>query len=1175
LTAAAFPSTRWILRPPDPERATALAHALDVTFPTAQVLVHRGLTEPGTAERFLRAGLDDLSDPDRLLDMTSAAARVLAALRRRERIIVYGDYDADGVTATAVLLRGLGRLGAPAEFFIPRRQVEGYGLNADAIARFAPPGVLLAADCGITAVDEVAFAVSRGLDVIVLDHHEPGERLPAAYGVVAPKRADQPPVTPYAACGLAYQLVRAVWRMAGEPEEPAALLDLVAIGTLADVVPLVGDNRIFARQGLERLGTAPALGVAALLREADVTGRVTARDVTFGLAPRLNAAGRLGDARIAVALLLTGDAGEASALARRLDEENRRRQEITDRVLTEAAARVEESGWQHEPAVVVSGEGWHPGVIGIVASHLKERYCRPVVMIAVEDGVGKGSARSIDALPMVDALDACADLLFRYGGHAMAAGLTIAPEQIPAFRARFLQEAGRRLRPEDLLPALTIEAELSLADLTLALARELELVAPYGSGNPEPVFAVRGLRAAATRVVGEGHLRLGLTDGRGFVEAIGFSRGDVAEVLAFTGARLDVAGVPELDRWGDQEKVTLILRDLVTPGLDLDAVLADGKLLLERLFDRADDYLAHEWRGIEQAWSFYTKVAGVTFEGRQDLIPEVRAGQPLRLVREPANPHDPHAVAVVTEDGRQLGYLSARLAGRLAPSIDAGTRYAVMASQVTGGGERSYGLNIFIQREDPVAPPDRLLWMGWRDLSIEQLLDRLRLYLHPGQPLREVQTHIARAALEGGRAATALGPGRRGAATAVLVAAGLAIRRARPAVIVLPLAGQVDQWNETFGPLLRETGLRVYRAHGALPLRPQQRLLRALEEGRVDLLLASVEWLRRGGLHSVPGAGVLVADPDAGDADLPSWTSPSGSAAHRAGAAVARFLWDADRAATEAADLIDDGYVRANLRLIDRRDVDREAQIGTWLAGGGKTMVFVPDRADAVATARRLREQMGSSVAYYHGGLPLRVRRVLEQLFADGKITVLVSTASFPEVFAPGDITQVILSGLPASRTQFREIAALAGLAGRAATVILAYTQGDADRARARLDERYPARARLADLYRLLRESGTVPLVWPDERLGRVLEGAGWSPAAVQAGLDTLAEAGVLQREVSEGRWRIELAPGERRDLTISGRFAEGTRERAALERLLPWAFGPAAAILRVLAGPVAREFRA
>lgn len=1170
------PPARWILRPGDAAAAARLAAALGLTLPTARVLVARGFTDSAATERWLAAPLDDLAPPAALREMDRAAARLARAVRGGERLIVYGDYDADGVTATAILVRGLRRLGGAVEAFVPRRAVEGYGLHAGAIARLGGPGVLVAVDCGVTALAEVALARQLGLDVIVLDHHEPGPTLPEALAVVDPKRRDQPPVTPYAACGLAFQALRAVAHLLGA-DPPWDLLDLAAVGTIADVVPLVQDNRLLARHGLARLGTAPTLGLAALLRQAGLSAPVRPREVAFAVAPRLNAAGRLADAAVAVRLLTTEDPEEAAALAAALDAENRRRQELCDRVLAEAVARVEAEGLTDAPALVLAAEGWHPGVVGIVAAHLRERYLRPVVMIAVEEGVGRGSARSVEALSMVEALGACADLLVRYGGHALAAGLTVDAERLPAFRERFLREAGRRLRPEDLLPQLVVDAEVALADVTPQLAREVERLGPFGAGHPEPLFVVRGARPLATRVVGEGHLRLTLTDGRHAVEAIGFARGDVAEVLAFTGTPLDLACTVEVDRWGEEERAALVVRDLATPGLDLEAVLADGRLLVERLFARADDYLGPALRGIEEAGAFYTKVAGVTFEGRQALVAQVRPGEALRLVREPANPHDPHAVAVCREGGERLGYVSAALAARLAPSMDAGARYTATAAQRTGGGDRPFGLNIYIQREDP-APADTPVWKGWAELDERAVLEQLRIHLHGGRPFRDLQRQVLAAALAGRPAVTTLGPGRRGALTAVAAAAALAARQGTPVLLVLPLASQVDAWVERYRPVLREVGLRVDAAHGALPFRARQRLARALARGAAEIVVASAEWVAREvdlstagrGVEAAAGRGVeawerlrprgvvqVVDDDAAAPLPLPlGATSPP---------VLTFWCAEAPVPGDPEVALLDDGYRRTNLRLVDRRGADRAALLAALTERGGPTVVAVATPEEAVALAKHLREA-GRACAYVHPGLPPRVRRVVAQLFQDGKVTVLVA-AELAEGLAPADVRQVVVATLPFTRAGLVEAAALAGLDGSAATVVLAYHPDDAALRRAQLEARFPSRARLAAAYRVLRDL-PAPLCWPDEGAAAAFQAAGFDPPAVEAALETLVEAGVVQREVVEGRWRLELGDGTRRDLLTSARHAEGARERRALERLLGEAFGPASALLRRVVGP-------
>ncbi len=1176
---------RWEIARPHAARET-LAQALAVDPIIAQVLINRGYDTPDRARQFLDSPLESLGDPDRIVDMPVAADRIARAVRDREPLTVYGDYDADGITATGILLRGLRSLGGEVSFYIPSRFNEGYGLNDAALERLAAAGrrLVVSVDCGITATAEVARAIERGLDVIVVDHHEPGAILPPALAVIDPKRREgDAAFREYAAAGLAFQVLRAVRRRLDRPEFPDDLLDLAALGTIADVVPLVEDNRLIARWGLHRMRTAPCTGLAALIKVAGLSGDVTARHVAFALAPRINAAGRLGDAAVGLRLLMTEDPAEADGIAAHLDAENRQRRALCDQILAQAVERVESEGLQQTPAIVLAGEGWHPGVIGIVASQLVERYYRPVVLLAVEQGIAKGSARSIERFHLVDALAQCADVLDRFGGHAMAAGLTTTVERIPEFSRRFGEVASSRLAPADLVPALSVDAEIPLSAITDTLAGQLQHLAPFGMANPEPVFASHGLVAVTTRVMGDGqHLRLGVTDGQAFAEAVGFRLGDASELLAFTRAKIDLAFTIGLDRWDDRSRVQLFVEDLVTPDLDLAEVLTDGRLLVERLFTRAGDYLGEDALGLEEAGAFYTKVAGVTFEGRQESVRTLAPGEPLVVRREPDNPHDPHAVKVVTGRGVQIGYLSARVASRLAPSMDTGTRYTATVSQITGGGERSYGVNIYVQRQDASpdeSPPAQTLRLAWRDLSGEEIVARVGRHLHRGRPLRDVQLAAIRAIHNGRPVRGVFGPGRGRRAVIEIAAASWVMAGRGPVVIAVPLQSQVDRWYERLAPRLREIGVRCARAHGALRFRQHQGLLQALQSGALDVLVASLEYLRQaeaeGGVPPVarwlrPSLLLIDAEPTISD-NMPAAVGealsnlPWGIFSTGAGPAAATLP------PREPVEVVSDRFVRINLRLVDRRGAqDQDAALAAICGRGEKTLVYAGPRPAAVDLAARLRDVGNGHVAYYHGGLPLRVREVLEQLFADGNIRVLVASDGFTADAAPADLRQVVVAGLPAHRSDLAEIIGSAGLDGRQATVTLLYRKDDLLPVEAMLAERHPPREVLSTLYKFVRaeadRQGSVS--WPDDALAAALQPAGVAPRTIGIGLDILAEAGVIQREYAGDRWRITLAGAERRDLATSLRFAEGRREAEAFAELRGWAFGPLADIVRAVASP-------
>ncbi len=580
---------RWLTRPCDWTRVERLASELGLSETTATVLVRRGLDEPDEARSFLEAD-DPRHDPLALGDMAAAVERIRAAVAAGERICVHGDYDVDGISATAVCVLVLRELGATVEWRLPSRFDEGYGLALETIEQLAADGVdlVVTVDCGITAVAEVARAKELGLDVIVTDHHRPGDTLPDC-PVVATRPSDYP-CPDLCGTGVVHTLSRA---LLGEDHPALArMLDLVALATIADVVPLVDENRALAARGLRTLARTSRPGLQALMRAARVDpAAVDATAVGFRLAPRINAAGRLGRPDVALELLLTDDADEAERLAALLEDLNRERQAVEERILREAIAKVE--SWspaeRQRRGYVLWDETWHEGVNGIVASRLVERFNRPVVLIARSATGWKGSGRSISAFDLHGALGACAEHLERFGGHRAAAGLSIGTEQLSAFREAFAAHADAVLTDADLRPVTVVDAIVPARALTLELAEELDRLAPFGLGNPEPTLLVASVQAVAPSTVGEGkHLRFRIRQHeRDGGSAIAFGLGTQLDRIQRPG-RYDVAFRLKENRWNGTVAPQLVVR---------------------RVFDAATGYdelrawLAGQWRAGEAAWT--------------------------------------------------------------------------------------------------------------------------------------------------------------------------------------------------------------------------------------------------------------------------------------------------------------------------------------------------------------------------------------------------------------------------------------------------------------------------------------------------------------------------------------------------------------------------------------------
>lgn len=556
---------KWEVRPLDKERAAAFAQTYGVPFFLAMLMNIRGLDDAAHLREFLGEG-EPLSDPFLLKDMDKAAARITRAVDNMEKIAVYGDYDADGVTSTAMLYSYLETRGADVIFYIPQREGEGYGMNIGAVEYLKEQGVslIVTVDNGISSVQEVARANELGIDVVVTDHHRPQEILPDAVAVVDAYRPDDTsPYKHFSGVGIAFKLLMALEDGAGDVEDLLeAYSDLAAIGTIGDIVPLTGENRTLIRAGLERLSQSDRLGVQALLENAGIAGKaLTSTNVAFTLVPRINATGRMGAPERAVRLLISGYEEEAEVLSEEICADNEERRRVEAEIAEAAFAAIEAKGYMKDRVVVVDGENWHHGVIGIVASRVTERCGKPCMIISRGETEAKGSGRSIEGFSLFEAICACGDLLIKFGGHPMAAGITLKPENIEAFRKRINQYAAEHF-PQMPTQTVTLDCKLNPAALSVSMAQSLTQLEPFGNGNPQPVFGLFNMELSnVTPVGGGGHLRLTLEKNGAVITAMRFNT-KPEELPYHIGDKIDLAVQLEAREFRGQPSLTVIVRDM-------------------------------------------------------------------------------------------------------------------------------------------------------------------------------------------------------------------------------------------------------------------------------------------------------------------------------------------------------------------------------------------------------------------------------------------------------------------------------------------------------------------------------------------------------------------------------------------------------------------------------------
>lgn len=572
----AFNSIRNLMKPkwefesdPDWKVTREISSALTLPEGIAKILATRGLNTPQQAKKFLYPDLSDLFDPLLLKDMDKAVDRIIHALKDNQKIMIFGDYDVDGITATSLVFLILNRLGADVSYYLPNRLIEGYGLSEEGIIEAEKRGakLLISVDCGVTATKEVEFAKQKGIDCVITDHHEFSDTLPRAVAIINPKQKGKDYLGgELSGVGVAFKLAQALYkRLDQKQSELEEHLDLVALGTAADIVPMTNENRILTKFGMNQIIRTTKPGLKSLIFISGLMGKdIGTGQVVFIIAPRINAVGRLGDAVKAIKLLTTKDEQLGSQLARDLNAENIKRKQIDETTLEEALEMIERDlDLSKDKAIVLASGGWHQGVIGIVASRLVERFHRPTVLIAIDGGEGKGSARSISGFDMYDALKECSEYLLKFGGHKYAAGLSIDPKKIHKFREKFKSTCVKSLIPEELIPKLIIDSELEFDSIHDELVDTLGLFAPFGPLNLRPVFLTRNLEIfGEPYMVGNNHLKIKVRKNDKVLDAIGFGFGDWVKPLSMKKIKIDLVYVIERNTWNGNSRLQLRIKDL-------------------------------------------------------------------------------------------------------------------------------------------------------------------------------------------------------------------------------------------------------------------------------------------------------------------------------------------------------------------------------------------------------------------------------------------------------------------------------------------------------------------------------------------------------------------------------------------------------------------------------------
>lgn len=1111
-------SRTWAIPAGDAAAERELSKALGVTPLVARILVARGIADVAAARRFLTPSLErDWADPLEIPGMGEAADRVERALAQGETIAIFGDFDVDGMTATGILTQALRSLGAEVHPYIPHRFGEGYGLSETALARVVEgcdPDLIITVDNGIAAGQEVAHLVAAGIDVVITDHHEPGDLVPEGVPVTDPKLDDACSSRELAGAGVALKLVYELGRRLGRPELWYDYIDLATLGTVSDMMLLEGENRSLVAQGIEIMRRSRRPGIVALAASAGLDlGALTSDQLPFTIIPRLNAAGRMGTTDVAFELLVCEDPARASVLAAELEAINTARRD-TESALADEVLREVERSYRGEPAIVVAGEGWHEGVKGIVASRVVSAYQVPAIVFSVHDGIARGSGRSQGSVDLFHAVEQCSDLLLRFGGHAGAVGVTCEASRVDEFRAELIAHM-EELPKEQFESVSELTAIVRLSELTTAGIDAIEILQPFGQGNKKPMLGVCGVTMRCRSRVGAtaNHLRFTASDGVSSAAAIMFRAPDIERAVAYEGA-VDLVFEAVNETWQERTKPKLMVRDIIYRD-DVDEAGCAGA-------SRQEDLSRGMGGNVVTASGV---AAAATMPAQGNVSAQGFAPAPDALLASsvaPASDADP-------DQARAAQQLRSDLA-----QLDEAALTERLRAELIG--------------EHPFLPAQQatldILAAGRSALAIMATGRGKSLIFH---------VHAAREAIARGAASVFVFPLR---ALVNDQSFHLADELARLGIGVRVLTGETgaEERAETYAGLADQSVDIVLTTPEYLAIHAQD-----LSVGRRISFVVIDEAHHAGQAKGGHRTAYLSLPRAIAALGSPTVLATTATATSEVAGEICRLYGIARE------DVVIDRTARPNLRVHDCRDLrDRDAALVDIVSSGAKTVVYVNSRDESVLLTRMLRRSVGDlarRIAYYNAGLTRSDRRLIERAFRSGELCCIVSTSAFGEGVNLPDIRNIVLYHLPFGEVEFNQMSGRAGRDGQPATVHLLYRGADARINESLVAAQAPTRARLVALYRALRTlcAAGCETELSQETIAataRAIDPASQLDATgISCGISVFCELGFAQARRGPGGYVLRMAESPARmDLSLSVRFLEGQHQAEEFAAFRDWA---------------------